>query len=460
MEIIDNHGFFRIEKDNPLIGKDKIRISRNDKPEKFIELTTDQMTPRYLASRLSQLGIKNVDLSKLDLNKNGKIESVSELSELDAVLEKNKEFLNSLEVVNYFYRSIMDEKDIVSIKQSLIDAIDKGLDVNADVDGDAGYKLSLLMATTAREKFDDISKLLIKRGADVNFKGPFGWTPLSEASQHGPVEIVKLLIEKGAEVNYRNTPRGRTALMLAAGKNKFEICKLLIEKGAEVNAKDDNGATALMIAANNGSFDVVKLLVKNGAETNAKDNQNRTALLKAVISNSSESVNVVEFLLKNGAKIDDKNKTLDLLHAAAIEGTLETFKFLIHKFNFNHKQYNDILLRLAALNDRRFSSVWQIMVENRFEKMDFLLKKGADINAKDEKGNTALIYAAQSGDEKLIRKLLDKGADINVRNKKKQTALDLAKETLKQGVPPQYSDSEEYLKVINILESKLREQSK
>ena len=54
------------------------------------------------------------------------------------------------------------------------------------------------------------------------------------ATIHGHEEIVKLLIDHGAEVN-RTGKAGGTALMAASLQGHGEIVKLLIEKGAEVN---------------------------------------------------------------------------------------------------------------------------------------------------------------------------------------------------------------------------------
>lgn len=43
--------------------------------------------------------------------------------------------------------------------------------------------------------------LLVDRGANVNAKDKFGWTPLTLAAQEGHLDVVKLMIEKGADKN-------------------------------------------------------------------------------------------------------------------------------------------------------------------------------------------------------------------------------------------------------------------
>lgn len=60
------------------------------------------------------------------------------------------------------------------------------------------------------------------------------------------------------------------------------------------------------------------------------------------------------------------------------------------------------------------------------EKVRSLLELGADINAKDEHGQTALMNAAHAGRIELVRLLVEHGADLNATAKYKLTALMLA----------------------------------
>ena len=61
------------------------------------------------------------------------------------------------------------------------------------------------------------------------------------------------------------------------------------------------------------------------------------------------------------------------------------------------------------------------------ETIRLLLKKGADINAKDNGGNTALMLAALEGRTDVVKLLLDKGADVNAKNNGDFTALGSAR---------------------------------
>jgi len=56
-------------------------------------------------------------------------------------------------------------------------------------------------------------------------------------------------------------------------------------------------------------------------------------------------------------------------------------------------------------------------------RVTYLLQKGADVNATDKRGNTALIEAAFWKYPQVVKLLLDKGADVRLENKSGETAL-------------------------------------
>ena len=93
-------------------------------------------------------------------------------------------------------------------------------------------------------------------------------------------EIVRLLIEAGADVEAKFDD-GRNALIHTAGNPAAGSAAMLIEAGADVNVQSKSGWTALMRAARYGRTETVKLLIEAGADVNAISNDGETALMLA-----------------------------------------------------------------------------------------------------------------------------------------------------------------------------------
>ncbi|MGB7567027.1 MAG: ankyrin repeat domain-containing protein [Chitinivibrionales bacterium] len=185
-------------------------------------------------------------------------------------------------------------------------AISKGANVN---EKDIDYGRTALRWASAYGH-EDIVKLLIEKGADINAKDNNGQTALFEAAnskksvRYGIKAIAELLIEKGADVNAKDN-HGQTILLETIENNCIEMAELLIEKRADVNAANINGVTPLMVASENGYSEVVELLIEKGADINAKDNNSWSALMRASMHNKT---GIAELLVTKGAIIDSIGK--------------------------------------------------------------------------------------------------------------------------------------------------------
>ena len=106
----------------------------------------------------------------------------------------------------------------------------------------------------------EMTKLLLKNGADVHSQGKSEMTPLHCTENK---DIMKLLFQHGA----RNELRDKlsfTPLHSAAQEGETDVAKTLIELGADVNClHEEGGDTPLHIAASHGSSEVVDLLLEN-----------------------------------------------------------------------------------------------------------------------------------------------------------------------------------------------------
>jgi ankyrin repeat protein len=107
---------------------------------------------------------------------------------------------------------------------------------------------TLLMESLIFKK-ENIAKLLIENGADIEAKDDKGWSPLLFAVQSYLPEMVKLLIGRGVDVNSHND-FGNTPLheALTSSQGKGEIISELIKAGAKKDIRNNSGITPLQLA--------------------------------------------------------------------------------------------------------------------------------------------------------------------------------------------------------------------
>ncbi len=239
-----------------------------------------------------------------------------------------------------------------------------------------------------------------------------------EAVMKGDKQKVKSLLRQGADVNspdvicYKDGRRAVTpALISAAFNGDTEMLQILLEAGADVNARDDEGSTALIECAMGGA-PCVEVLLKAGADVNARDCENNTALMFAAIDGTPE---IVQMLLDAGAHVnvhgDDSYETPYALarfeaYNMDNEGAAECLPLLLNAGALEH-----VLLDIE--DDEKLQAVnyefLQAVQHQDIERMKAALLSGADINATDRFGETALDQAARYHNAELCRELLVAG---------------------------------------------------
>lgn len=177
-----------------------------------------------------------------------------------------------------------------------------------------------------------------------------GSPAINEAVRSGNVEIVKLLLDAGAEVNiHKDSP-----LFNAAFRRNAPMVQLLLDHGGDPNL--DDGA-AFHYACTIGDVQMVEAFLKAGANVNIRDANRDVPLISAVKGD----------LLKTLLPIKDE------MTPEKIEASI------------NEAPVNISVIRL-------------------------LLSKGADPNAKDSGGDTALYYAASNQHPDIVRELMAHGS--------------------------------------------------
>ena len=198
-------------------------------------------------------------------------------------------------------------------------------------------------------------------------------------------------------------------LLIAAREGDKEKVRSLIRNGANINSRDEDGDTALMIAALRGQdLGTVNTLLANGANVNARNNENDTALIYAA---SNDDAAILEALLNKGADINHQNDNgySALIMASVDEKRLANAKALV--------------ARGADLNLKSDDGGTALMMATAggvIELVRALLEKGAQIDARDNHGYTALFKAAKP---EIVRLLIDKGSDVNGRSNDGVTPL-------------------------------------
>ncbi|KAI5762929.1 RNASEL protein [Gulo gulo luscus] len=112
---------------------------------------------------------------------------------------------------------------------------------------------------------EDITRLLLHHGADVNVRGEKGKTPLILAVERGHLDLVQMLLEQEHIEIDDTDSEGKTALLLAVELKLKKIAQLLCNKGASTDCGD-----LVMIARRNYDSPLVKLLLSHGAREDGR----------------------------------------------------------------------------------------------------------------------------------------------------------------------------------------------
>ena len=133
--------------------------------------------------------------------------------------------------------------------------LDCGADPNRQGDGNA---LPIHNATL------DVMALLLDSGADVNKIGYEECTPVMYETYMKNHDGVKLLINRGADVNYQRKLDGLTSLHFASQKRDDEMVDILLAAGADPSIRNDDGKTPIDIARDNNAAEMLARLENAG----------------------------------------------------------------------------------------------------------------------------------------------------------------------------------------------------
>ncbi len=403
-----------------------------------------------------------------------------------------------------------------------VDAVKALLAAGARVDASEPRRGQTALMWAIANDWPNVAKILIDAGANVNAKThmrkeagftpmtvngysavisatPLGsYTPLLFAARVGDLETTKLLLAKGAEINWAS-PEDGTALLIASAGGYEELAMHLVDRGADPNMMDGSGIAPLHYALRDGikvlhgmPITNAKRVCQGGAggrcvsleaaaaapnSAQLSENQSSTSNIyernkrdRDAILTGSNMGNLMRSLLAHGADPNIQLKTPPsrlrlrrkptvnltgatpfLLAAAAgdivamrtlVEGKAKpAIGTVIDAKEFNKPGFGDdnqiqgnATPLMVAVGIGRQDDLGKEEEAKALEAAKILLGLGADVNAITETGWTAIHAASFLGSNNLIEFLVEKGANINAKTGCGQTALTLAEATMARGL--------------------------
>ena len=340
--------------------------------------------------------------------------------------------------------------------------------LKAGVDANATFLMhnETPLMEAARTGNVETVKLLLDHGAQVNAKESLReTTAIMWAAEQDHADVVRLLAARGADisahsiisapkkrhgVNYKGTESqtgGLTALVLAAREGGVGSVEALIAAKADPNQTTGDGSTAMLVAIQNGHYDVARFLLEHGANPNIANEKGWNPLYLAVkhrnietgtipVPNANQALDFIKMLLDHGAdtnlrlkantEIRNGQRATWLNEAgatpflrAALCGDADVMKLLLAHGADPKITTDDHTTPLMAAAGVGYSDgfIHDRSVEETVDAMKLILDLGADVNAANDQGLTALHGAAHKAALEEIKLLVDRGGNLAAKDK-------------------------------------------
>lgn len=265
----------------------------------------------------------------------------------------------------------------------------------------------------------EMVRFLIEKGADVNAKNRNGWSPLNlaivsdvypDGLEVGSSQLDSDISIRGYEQSIRANRAAYTGdaawlnIVTESEEKYFKTVQLLIENGADVNSLTIHNHAPLDLALLYSDTKTTSLLIEKGADVKAKGESN---LQRAALAGRTK---VVSEMIRKGVVVTPESLETTLLFAAGL-GYVDIAGLLV-----------DNGVSVNGGKESRTPLHWAVRA-GRTETAILLIKKGADVNARDKDQSTPLHLAAANGNTGIAKLLTEKGADVNCRDKDAWTPL-------------------------------------
>lgn len=221
-----------------------------------------------------------------------------------------------------------------------------------------------------------------------------------------------------ASVNSKNADlknsNDDSLLHVAVKEKKYEaLSYLAFSKKCNLNLRDKYGRTPVFIAAQNGDLNALSLLINAGADINKRSYNGKTPLLSAVENNHADCAFKC---VKSGANVKLKDYDGNDVLLTAVRGK-------------NAGTVKAILPLVENINIRDASGSTPLMIASATDKTvtELLVKNGAEINAVNKFGLTALHISILNNRPDCAIYLTEAGANPNIVSFRGLTALNIAR---------------------------------
>ncbi len=316
--------------------------------------------------------------------------------------------------------------------------LEHGADINA---AEHEHGQTALMWAVAQQHAD-VARVLIENDADLHARTKV-WYQLENTAGN-----------TNTSGNFRMAHGGSTPLLFAARNGDKETARMLVDAGADVNDAAASGTSALVIAAHSGHGQLAIYLLEQGADPNASGAgymalhaavlRSQVELVEALLDHGADANAVVEHGTPGRRFSADYSIRAQLIGTnafwvAAKYGELEILRMLAeHGADpFVVPESGMTALKAAmgmpgssleSRRDRIGNSPPDPADEERrtLEMARIVTDLGVDVNTADQRGNTALHDAVRKDFASVVEFLVARGADINAVNERDQTPLVLA----------------------------------
>ena len=165
---------------------------------------------------------------------------------------------------------------LLAAEYQYVDILRLLLDANADVNTVDTQKWTAL-AWAVEKRHDAAVQLLLEiPGISVDSRDETGKTPLIMAAKLGEINKLKQLLESNADITSEDEQKWTSLSWAVANRQKQTVKFLLSAPGVYMDHKDVQGRTPFSLAAERGFIQIMHLFMENGADPYVPDNEGHT----------------------------------------------------------------------------------------------------------------------------------------------------------------------------------------